>query len=242
MSSWVHINANISIDGVRKEFIKKVYKLRSNISDYKYDEFVNNYKNFDYYFTENNSSKYLVIDYRKDIKKFLDETPILTGSEGPCEMAIGDYPKAREIWGDGCHWCGSRYLNTKTERLVSDMFVEEYDDKDIEDIWETSVGDRFHIFLYGAVRDRTYEESEKELIEYIRTLNKYFNLGVDKSHITLGDGATEAKIEVGWTGKGLNEYYIKIDRTITTWHQKGKKWKSKVKNNSQTIVIGKEQK
>lgn len=242
MSSWTHISADISIDGVKKEFIKKVYKLRSNISDYKYDEFVNNYKNFDYHFTERYDSKYLVKDYTKQVKKFLDETPILTGSEGPCEMVIGDYPKAREIWGDDCHWCGTRYLNTKTERLVSDMFVEEYDDKDVEDIWETSVGDKFHLFLYGSMRDRIYEESEKELIEYIKTLNKYFNLGVDKSHITLGDGTTEAEIEISWTGEGANEYNIKINRTITTWYQKRKKWKSKVTHNSQTIVIGKEQK
>ena len=110
----------------------------------------------------------------------------------------------------------------------------------MEDIWETSVGDKFHIFLYGAVRDREYKESEKELIEYIKTLNKYFNLGVDKSHITLGDGTTEAEIEISWTGEGANEYNIKINRTITTWYQKRKKWKSKVTHNSQTIVIGKE--
>lgn len=237
MSRWTHISADIKIGGVKKEFIKMAYNLPKNISEEEYDGFVNNYKNFTYYFGNDFTTTYLVKDYTEKIKDFLNNTTILTGSEGPCEVILGDYPKLRKNWGVGCMWSATRMWNTKTERLVSEMFKEEYDDKDVEYIDETSRGDNSHILLYGSMRDRIYKDSEQELIIFLKTLFKYFV--IDDIHIILGDDSTEAIISSYLTSARCRSEEIMIKRTITTWDTSGEKWKKKVSHNHEIVEIGK---
>lgn len=237
MSRWTYISADIKIGGAKKEFFKMAYNLPKNISEEEYDDFVNNYKNFTYYFENDSTTTYIVKDYTEKIREFLNNTTILTGSEGPCEVILGDYPKLRHNWGVGCIWSGTRMWNTKTERLVSEMFEEEYDKEDAEYIDETSWGDNSHILLYGSMRDRTYKDSEKELITFLKTLSKYFI--IDDIHIVLGDGSTEAVISSHLTSTRCRSKEIMIKRTITTWDTSDKKWKKKISHNHEIVEIGK---
>ena len=218
MSSWTHINGTITVRGITKQGIIKGFNLRKNISDFAYDDFCNNYKNFDYEIQRNKdgSIERLVKNYEKQLISILDAIPTPSGSEGGTEYCIGTYPKRFARWKFG-NWEGTRRINTKKERLVSQMHEEDNDEKDIEDIWETSIGDDAIICLYGDLRDRTYEETKQELVAYIKELNKYFEIDDIKIHIGFNHECTSYctyELDDKW-----NEF-LKFDVTDITYTYK----------------------
>ena len=174
MSSWTHITGWIQLDGIKKEGIIESHKLRKNISEEKYDEYMNNYKNFDYEFIDKWGTE-LVINYEKEVRELLKKIKTPSGSEGDTEYCLGTYPNSYKIWKTG-NWSGSRDWDKKQERLVSERYEEEHDEKDVEMISETSIGDFSKLFIYGDLRDREYETTKEEFVKYVEELRKYFHV------------------------------------------------------------------
>lgn len=241
MSSWTYINANIHVSGVKKPFIVEVYNLPKDIDDDEYDDFCNHYKNFKYKLVNEDGIKTLIKDYTEKVDEFIYSLPTLSGSEGECEVVVGHYPKCRKSWGREANWSRTRDLDIVGEKLISEIYEDDVPEENIESIWETADGDNFRIFLYGAMRDRTYTDTEKELIQYLKTLHKYFEIEFKGIEICLRDGTTEARITLDDTMRSIKEGVEKLKFSITHreyFEDKDGKWKYKISNETKKVEIG----
>lgn len=239
MSSWTSINANIHVSGVKKPFIIEAYNLPKDINDDDYDNFCNNYKNFKYDLVDKYGSKELIKDYTEKVDKFIYSLPALSGSEGECEVVIGHRPKHKKLWGNEANWSQTRSLDIVGEKLVSDIFEDNVPEENIESIWETANGENFNIFLYGAMRNRTYLDTEKELIEYLKIL--YFKFKFDDLEIYLRDYFTKAKIILNNTMQDINNGIERLKFEITHkefFEDKNGKWKYKIRKETKKVEIG----
>ena len=195
MGHWTCIKGSITTDQVRKEGIIKLFNLKlsknKDEADYEYDCFINNLKNFKIIkrqdFTDWNPV--LCKDYREPVMKFISSLPAVTGSEGRAEYSIGFFENSYKL-GRVPFWSASREYNKKKKRFVSDMYEEDYRQKDVIDVEESSIGDRFNLTYYGSIRDREQENICKEVINVIREINKYFFLSDVDITITNGMGIT----------------------------------------------------
>ena len=212
MSYWIYIKGSITTDQIRKEGIIKLFniKLTKSNADYEYDCFINNLKNFKILTHKSNWRLVLQKDYREPVKRFITSLPEVTGSEGRAEYSLGFFENQYKIWKTP-FWSSSREYNKKKKRLVSDMYEEDYREKDIVDVEESSIGDKFHLTYYGALRDREQEDTCKEVIAIIREINKYFFLSDIDITITNGLGVT-TNITLDYT-KGYDQV-IKV-HTVT---------------------------
>ena len=241
MSSWAYINANIHISRVKKPFIVKVYNLPKDIDDDEYDDFCNHYKNFKYKLVDEDGSKTLIKDYTEKVDEFIYSLPTLSGSEGECEVVVGHCPKCKKLWGREANWSQTRDLDIVGEKLVSEIYEDDVPEENIESIWETADGDNFRIFLYGAMRDRTYADTEKELIQYLKTLYKYFEIEFNGIEIYLKDSTTEARITLDNTMRNLKEGVEKLKFAITHkeyFEDKDGEWKYKISHRTKKVEIG----
>ena len=241
MSNWTSINANIHISGVKKPFIIEAYNLPKDINDDDYDDFCNNYKNFKYKFFNKWGSKKLIKDYTKEVDKFIYSLPTLSGSDGECEVIVGHRPKCKKLCGDEANWSRTRDLDMVGEKFVSEFYEDNVPEENIERIWETANGENFRIFLYGSMRDRTYLDTEKELIEYLKTLFKYFKFEFDGLEIYLRDYFTEAKITKNNTMQDINKGIERLKFEITHkefFEDKNGKWKYKIRKETKKVEIG----
>ena len=241
MSSWTYINANIHISRVKKPFIVKVYNLPKGIDDDEYDDFCNHYKNFKYKLVDEDGSKTLIKDYTEKVDEFIYSLPTLSGSEGECEVVVGHCPKLKKLWGMEANWSQTRDLDIVGEKLVSEIYEDDVSEENIESIWETADGDNFRIFLYGAMRDRTYADTEKELIQYLKTLYKYFEIEFNGIEICLKDSITEARITLDNTMRNLKEGVEKLKFAITHkeyFEDKDDEWKYKISHRTKKVEIG----
>lgn len=195
MSNWISVNANIYIYGIKKPFIAKTYNLPKDISDEEYEKFCNDYRNFKHsIFTDEFGNTMLVKDFTEEVEDFIYSLPTISGDEGDCEVAIGHYSKHRAMVGYESVQSERRWIDTVNEKLISETNEENSSKENTKMIYCAEDGTRFRIFLYGAVRGRTCEEAEKELIEYLKTLYKYFHIDYDTLNITLDNFSIKAHI------------------------------------------------
>ena len=180
-------------------------------------------------------------DYTEKVDEFIYSLPTLSGSEGECEVVIGHCPKCKKLWGREANWSQTRDLDIVGEKLVSEIYEDDVPEENIENIWETADGDNFRIFLYGAMRDRTYADTEKELIQYLKTLYKYFEIEFNGIEICLKDSTTEARITLDNTMRNLKEGVEKLKFAITHreyFEDKDGKWKYKISHRTKKVEIG----
>lgn len=181
MSYWTYIKGSITTDQIRKEGIIKLFNIKlskdKDYADYEYDCFVNNLKNFKIIKRQDATDWNPVFkkDYREIVTKFISELPKISGTEGRAEYSVGFFENHYKLW-NVPFWSSSREYNKKKKRFVSDRYEEDYKQKDVIDVEETSIGDRFNLTYYGAMRDREQEDTCKEVIDVIREINKYFSL------------------------------------------------------------------
>ena len=231
MSSWTYIDGLIKVDGITKQGILAGFGLRKNISEEKFDAFCNDLTNFDIDVNKRFDLDTVVKDYTKQVNKILESIPTPSGSEGPIEYCVGNYPQSYKLWKEG-NWSGNRTLNIKENRFVSEYYEEENDEKDLKDVWESSIGDHFVLCLYGSLRDRTFEETKEELIRYIKELNKYFYM--DYIDIRLRENCSEdcrisiemdRKLKQYLRLKQISVLYELDGKTKNPYHYKTKKEK-----------------
>lgn len=243
MSNWTHINGWIQLDGIKREGIIESHKLRKNISEEKYDEYMNNYKNFEYKFVDKWGIQ-LVINYEKEVKEVLKKIETPSGSEGGTEYCLGTYPNHYKIWKSG-NWSGSRDWDKKQERLVSERYKEIHDEKDVEMISETSIGDFSKLFIYGDLRDREYETTKEEFINYVEELRKYFRvLDLDVTISFNGESESRCRLEFDKNYKDYLSFEV-IDKIFTFKKRLFKKdeykEKCKIKKRVEKVYLSEEE-